>query len=259
MYVLWSYRSRLYAGVVQDLRQRYVGSLFGVLWAILFPIMQLSIYAGLYLIIFKVRPAGLTEVGYVILVFSGLVPLLAFSEALANSTSSLVTNKSLLLNTVFPAELIPVRAVLSAQVGGIVGLVVTLVAAFSLGQASLKVALLIPVFWLLLIMFVTGLGWILSLFSLVLRDIQHALSLIIMLLFVLSPFAYTPEMVPSAMKIIIYLNPMSYFVLSFQNLICYGTLPDIAPAVGSTVLGCGFFLGGYYIFRRAKHVFFDYA
>ena len=48
-------RKKLMIGVVSDVRQRYVGSLFGWLWAILFPLMQLGIYAALYAIVFRIK------------------------------------------------------------------------------------------------------------------------------------------------------------------------------------------------------------
>lgn len=259
LWVLSSYRHRVLEGVIHDVRQRYIGSVFGSLWAILFPLLQLSIYAGLYSFIFKVRPAGLTEMGYVVLVFSGLVPLMAFNEALTAATSSLSANKSLLLNTVFPAELIPLRAAVAAQATSLIGLIITLIVGFALGRTSWHAILLVPVFWILLLMFAMGLGWMFSLFSLVARDIQHGLGLIIMLLFVLSPFAYTPDMVPAAMKPLIYMNPLSYFVLTFQKLICYGTWPDGVAAGGAVILALVSFFGGFSVFQRAKYVFFDYA
>jgi lipopolysaccharide transport system permease protein len=80
-----------------------------------------------------------------------------------------------------------------------------------------------------------------------------------MLLTILSPFAYTPEMVPEALKFVIYLNPLSYFVLSFQQIIAYGTWPDFVSATGSIMLGLGFFLLGYNIFLKGKLEFFDYV
>lgn len=257
--VLTGYRGRLFDGILQDIRQRYIGSVFGSLWIFIFPLLQLGIYAGLYSFIFKVRISGLNEIGYVVLVFSGMVPLMAFSEALTAATSSLSANKNLLLNTVFPAELIPVRAALSAHVTSLVGLTLTLVIGFALGRTSWQAIILVPVFWILLLMFAVGLGWTFSLFSLVARDIQHGLGLVMMLLFILSPFAYTPEMVPVALKPLIYMNPLSYFVLTFQQLICYGRWPDPIAAGGAVVLGVGSFLAGFSVFQRAKYVFFDYA
>jgi len=257
--VLFGYRHRVLEGIIHDVRQRYVGSVFGSLWVALFPLLQLSIYASLYTFIFKVRVSGLTEMGYTLLVCSGMVPLMAFNEALSAATSSLTANKSLLLNTVFPAELIPLRSALSAHVTSLVGLLITLIVGFSMGKTSYQAVLLVPFFWILLLMFALGVGWIFSLFSLVARDIQHVLGLVIMLLFVLSPFAYTSDMVPEALKPIIYLNPLSYFVLTFQQLICYGTWPDPFAAGGAIVLGLGSFFAGFTIFQRTKYVFFDYA
>lgn len=259
LWVLTKYWDRVVDGVVHDIRQRYIGSAFGSFWVFLFPIAQLGIYAGLYTFIFKVRVPGLPEMGYVLLVFSGLVPLMAFNEALTAATSSLSSNKSLLLNTVFPAELIPVRAALSGHITSLVGLGITLILGVVIGRTGWEAFMLIPIFWTLLLMFAIGLGWIFSLFSLVARDIQHGLGLVVMLLFVLSPFAYTPEMVPEALRPIIYLNPLSYFVLTFQQLICYGALPDPVTAGGAVFLGLGSFLMGFSVFQRVKYVFFDYA
>lgn len=257
--VLAGYRQRVLEGIIHDVRQRYVGSVFGTLWMVLFPLLQLSIYAGLYTFIFKIRPSGLNEMGYVVLVFSGLVPLMAFNEALMAATTSLSANKNLLLNTVFPAELIPLRAAIAGQVTSLVGLIITLAVGYALGRTSWQAAILVPVFWVLLLMFAMGIGWMFSLFSLVARDIQHGLALVIMLFFVLSPFAYTPEMVPAAMKSLIYLNPLSYFVLTFQQLICYGTWPDPMAAGGAGLLAFVSFFAGFSVFKRAKYIFFDYA
>jgi lipopolysaccharide transport system permease protein len=255
---LWVLRSRLLEGVIQDVRQKYVGSFLGALWVIIFPALQLGIYTFVYTVIFRIRPAGLDELTYVVLVFSGLVPLLAFSEAVQGAASSLTANRAILLNAVFPAELIPLRAALAAHAPSLFGLLLTTVAAILLGRGS-WVMFLVPVAWTLIIMFAVGIGWILSLLSLVARDIQQSLGLIIMLLFMLSPFAYTPDMIPGSLKILIFFNPLSYFVLFFQSIVCYGLIPDLGIIVGTVLWSVGSFLIGLYLFQRAKHVFFDYA
>lgn len=256
---LSSYRHRLFKSVLQEVRQRYAGSVLGVAWAVLYPLLLLSLYALIYVFIFRIRPPSLTTYEYVILVFSGLVPLLAFNESLMASVSSLVSNRNLLLNTFFPAELIPVRAVLAAQTPSIVSILTTLLGGCLLGRTSWNAFITVPVLWILLIMFVTGLGWILSLLTLVARDIQHALGLILMALIILSPFAYTPEMVPASLRAMLYLNPLSYFVLSFQQAITYGHWPPPALFAPMLVLSLGTFVGGFWFFQRAKHAFFDYA
>lgn len=257
--LIYVYRHRITEAIFHELRLRYVGSFFGVLWAFLYPALQLGIYAALYAFVFRIRPPGLDEFGYVLLVFSGLVPLLTFNEAMIASMNSLVANKALLLNTVFPAELIPLRAALTAQIPGVIGLGITLCLGLVLGRVSWLAIIMLPILWGLLVMFATGIGWALSLLTLVTKDVTHGIGLVTMLLFILSPFAYTPEMVPSSLKAVLWLNPLSYFVLSFQRLLCFGEAPAISHTVAVLVIGLGTFLCGFRLFERGKRVFFDYV
>lgn len=251
---------RLFHAVMHDVRQRYAGSVLGSAWAVLYPMALLSFYATIYIMIFKVRAPGLESGGYTVMIMSGLVPIIMFTEAINTGVASIHGQKTLLLNTVFPAELLPLRSVLAAQVPSLSALAITTVAAFWTGQASLPVALVVvPVAWLLLIMFVTGLVWILSLLSLVARDIQQALGIVTMAVMMLSPMAYTPEMVPEAIKFILWFNPMSYFILCFQSALAFGRWPDPVIAASAAALGIGFFAVGLAFFRRTKFIFMDHA
>lgn len=259
LFVLWFFRKRLIEGVRHDVKQRYAGSVLGVAWAALYPLLLLSLYSVIYVFIFKVRPQSLGTNDYVVLVFSGLVPLLAFNESLVMSAGSLVANRTLLLNTVFPAELIPLRAAMAAQVPALFAQAVTLVAGAALGLTSWRAIIAVPVLWILMFMFVCGLGWILSLLTLVIRDIQQALGLILMALTMLSPFAYTPDMVPEKFKLLLYFNPMSYYVLSFQRVVVYGQWPALSTFVPVICISLLAFFGGYALFNRSKFVFFDYV
>lgn len=240
-----------------DVRHRYAGSVLGLAWAVLYPLLLLTIYSIVYVFIFKVRPQSLDEYQYLVLVFSGLTPLLAFNETLVSASSSLTANRSLLLNTVFPAELIPVRAVLAAQVPSLMALFLTLIGGYSMGLTGWEALPSIPVLWVLLVLFVCGLSWVLSLLNLILRDIQQGLGLILMLMMILSPFAYTPDMVPDRLKLLLYFNPMSYFVLSFQQVICYGKWPSLSTVGPAAAIALIAFFGGFWMFHRTKYVFFD--
>jgi lipopolysaccharide transport system permease protein len=231
----------------------------GLAWAILYPLLLLSFYAVVYVLILRVRPADLDEKSYLVLVLAGLVPIIAFLEGLTVSTASLSANRNILLNTVFPAELIPLRAILATQIPSLFGLTAVVIVGLLLGRTSLPVLVFLPVVWLLLLFFVTGIGWVLSLFTLLARDIQQALGIIGMTILVLSPAAYTPAMVPPSLKAILYLNPLSYFVFCFQEIICFGKVPDPLHLGVAAVLGFGSLFFGFAFFQRAKYVFFDYA
>jgi len=259
LHTLWSFRRRVAEGVRQDVRHRYAGSMLGIAWSVLFPVTQLAIFAVVYVFIFKVRPTGLSEGQYVLMVFSGLLPLMAFSDALNAGAASLSNNRSLLTSTVFPPELVPLRALLAAQLPALIGFAIVSAITLVTGTAAAASLVMVPLLWLMMLLFCAGLSWVLSLASLVARDVQQALPLAMAALTILSPFAYTPDMVPASLKGLLYLNPLSYFVFGFQDLLAFGHLPQPLVLAAAFVLSLGSFAAGFVFFRRAKHVFFDYA
>jgi lipopolysaccharide transport system permease protein len=104
-----------------------------------------------------------------------------------------------------------------------------------------------------------GIVWVLSLVALVVRDVQQLIGILSMAIMVLSPMAYTPEMVPGAIKFVLWLNPLSYFVLCFQAVLALGRPPDPMIFAIAAALGCGSAFLGYKFFRKAKFIFIDYA
>lgn len=254
------YRQRLIGSVSHDVHQRFAGSLLGSVWVVLNPLLLMALYTVIYVAILRVRPSSLDTWGYVILVLAGLVPLLMFNESLVTGTGSVTSQRNLLLNTVFPAELMPVRAVLASQPSALIALSLVALASLAWGRTSIGLLLFwLPLLWICLLMFVLGITWILSLVSLIFRDIQQALGIIAMTLMILSPAAYTPDMVPEQLKLILYLNPLSYFVLWSQEVVCYGRAPALHVVLTCVALGVSSFLCGFAFFARTKFIFVDHA
>ncbi len=253
------YGPRLFNAVRHDVRQRYAGSYLGTFWAFLYPLCLLGFYATIYVVIFKVRVPDLSAETYTVLVMAGLAPIIMFAESLSSGLTVVAGQRSLLLNTVFPAELLPPRSVLASQVPALSALVITAVAACWLGSAVPVALLVVPVTWVLLIMFLIGLVWILSLLALVVRDIQQIVGIVNMAAMVISPMAYTPDMVPEALRFMLWCNPLTYFVLCLQAPLALGTWPPVVAMVGAVVLGVGTFFAGLAFFRRARFAFVDFA
>lgn len=251
--------NRLRDGVKTGIRRRYAGSVLGPIWALLYPMALLTIYAALYAFVFQVRVPNMTTWEYIVMVFAGLVPLLAFSEMLNASTSSISSNRDVVMNMAYPVHLIPTRDALVAQVPGMFGLSITILLALVVGTISVPPLLLLPLLWIQLAAFTIGIGLVLSLVSIVVKDVQYALGLAVMLLFITSPFAYTSEMVPDALRPIIAINPLTYFVLSFQDIIAYGRFPDWKLLAVTLALSVGSLWLGWSFFSRARKVFFDYV
>jgi len=118
--------------------------------------------------------------------------------------------------------------------------------------------LLVPVGVILLAGAGIGASWLLSLLALATRDVTHVLGLVLMMLTFLSPFAFTPEMIPQALQLLVYINPLSYFVLFFQYIISFGSLPPWGIVLACFVLSGTLFTLGYRTFRKVRSAFFDF-
>lgn len=253
-----THRRLLWRVTKNEIRSRYAGSLLGFGWAFLAPFLILAIYSAVYLGIYHSRATGLSEGQYVVYIFSGLVPYLMTAEALAVGVSSVVANKSVLNNTVFPIDLAPVKAVLSAQFTMLVGTVFVLIGAAVTGEIHATLALF-PIVWLLNVIWLIGLNWLISLLNVVFRDLQNLVSSILMLMLIASPFAYTPDQVPGSLKVLLAVNPFAYFVVAYQQVIVLGLLPSPAHAAVTIVMSLGLFALGSWFFGHAKRVIVDYV
>ena len=253
------YRSILLRTTAVEIRSLYADSALGLAWVLIGPLLLLSLYSVVYIMIFRIQPPGLSGGEYALYVFSGLVPTISFSSALSKGAGALADNRQVLLNTVFPAELLPLRAVLVQSVPMPVALAMVAVAVAVVKGGLGPAALLVPVVIVLQVMFVTGIVWVLSLLTLALRDIQQLLQYVMLILLIITPIAYTPDMIPAQLKLLMYANPLYYYVAAFQQMLVFGALP--APGILAACAGLAFasFWLGFFLFQRVKLTFYDYA
>jgi len=104
-----------------------------------------------------------------------------------------------------------------------------------------------------------GAAWILSLLNVVLRDLTHGIQLVLVLMLIASPIAYTPQMVPSHLKVILALNPFAYYVVAYQELIVLGQIPTPVQMTGLLLTSILFFAVGGWVFANSKRVVLDYV
>ena len=257
--LLERYRGVLLRTTMVEVRTQYAGSALGLLWVLLGPLLLLVLYSVVYVMIFRIRPPTLSTAEYVLYVFAGLIPTIAFSAALNFGAGSLVQNRQILLNTVFPAELLPVRSVLVQSLALPVGLAFV-AAGVAAVKGSLPIqAIIVPLLIVLQIMFVTGLAWVLSLVTLAARDVQQLLQYVSITLLIITPIAYTPDMIPAPLRVLTYGNPLYYFTAAYQSVLVFGSWPSTLEFGVCVALALVSFTGGFWLFQRVKMTFYDYA
>lgn len=252
------YRKRniLLSAVMVEIGNRYSGSIIGRLWIVLYPVLLLCIYIFVYMVIFRVRFPGYSQLDYVLYVFSGLVPYICFMEALSFGSACLKQNMHLVRNVIVPAQFLPVRVVaigLIAQVPGIL-LILVLTAA----DASLTWnVFLLPAVILLQAMFLIGLAWILAPIGLVVPDLNNVIALFVLFLLFISPIAFRPDMVPDNFQFIIFLNPIYYLAEAYRITLLGFPLDMVKIGIFAGLSVVSFVAGGI-LFSRFQDVLADY-
>lgn len=252
---LFERRRLLIRAVAVDLRSQHAGTVLGLTWVVLGPLLLLALYTVIYFVVYNVRVSSMTRAEYVLNVFAGLVPFLAFAQSLTASASSIGKERKLLYSS-FPFEFVPMKAVISANLVVIPATVFIVIGDIAFSTPSWTL-LLLPVVALAQLVLSIGIGFFLSAVALVLRDINFLIQYIIIALLVVTPIAYTPDMIPAELKPLLYVNPLFYFVSANQHLILLNTLPPWDITVIGMLLSVGFFFGGFWFFHRVRATLVD--
>jgi lipopolysaccharide transport system permease protein len=254
---LFHYRSMLAATTLDLIRKRYSASYLGMLWVVLYPVIFLGLYVLVFVYVLQVKLAGHSSFEYVILIFAGLIPFLGFTEALAAGVTSVVDNKALIKNVIFPIELVPVQTVLASSVTMLVGLIMLMAVLIFRGQVY-AAQLLAPLIFLIQLLFTVGLIWLLSILNVFFRDISTFVSPIILFLMLISPIAYTIDMIPKELMPFMYWNPLFYLIMIYREALFFGRAPWEFVAIFAAIAFAAFNLG-YFVFMRLKGLCSDYV
>lgn len=254
--LLWNHFDLLRRTTWHDIRGRYAGSVLGLTWLVAYPLLFLGAYALVYLFIFKIRFELFDSNEYVVLIFCGLLPFLGFAEALGLGVGSVTGNANLIKNTLFTIELVPAKAVLASQCTQLVGTLM-LLGTLILIQRLTVWSLLFPVIWCFQVMFTIGCIWVLSGLNVYMRDLQHMTAIMTLVLMMVSPIAYTVDMVPVKLRAFLELNPLYYIIVAYQDCLMLGRFPRDYVFVILASMSLISFCGGYWFFTRLKTVFVD--
>jgi lipopolysaccharide transport system permease protein len=256
--IILRYRRLLAAITRVELAKRHAGSILGMAWVVLQPLLLLSVYLFVYMVVFPVKLSNFGKIDFTIYVFCGLVPYLGFMEALTTGGLSIKQNMHLVKNVMLPIELIPVRAVLVGMASQFVSIGIVLILAGGIGILSWNAAWL-PVIVLLQMMWLVGLTWILASLTVALPDITYFVNLLVFLLAFISPIAYRPDtLAGSGFGWITTINPIFYLTAVYRGSILHANTPSFA-VIGVYVVMCvaTFAIGGAF-FERFRGVLTDY-
>ena len=118
-------------------------------------------------------------------------------------------------------------------------------------------ALLFPLLVLIQYILILGLTFILSALTVFVRDIDHFVSVILMLGFYATPIVYQGEMLPKKFQIFLKLNPMAQLVEAYRSILYYHRLPDMTMLVVWGLGSVALLVVGYLIFKKLEKSFVE--
>ncbi len=211
----------------RELVARYRGSVLGIIWALLTPVVMIAIFTFIFAGIFGARfGTNGSPWDYALYLFCGLLPWTMFQDALVQSATTIVTHSNLVKRVVFPLETLPIAQSLSSLGNQLFGTLALLIAI-----VIMRHELHVSVFWLpaLVIpqlLFTLGAAWLIASLGVFLRDIAQGISLFLTAWMFLTPIIYPESIVPERYRLFININPFTSLVRSYRRILLEGAPPD---------------------------------
>ena len=253
---LFRYRGLIQTLVVRELKARYRGSVLGFFWSFVNPLLLLLVYSFVFSVVLPGFRGGDLE-PYALFLFCGLLPWTWFSSSLLESSNALIMNGNLIKKVLFPAEVLPIVAVLSNMVHFFLAL--PILGGFLVIYATpLQLTELVwfPLVILVQLIMSLGFGLLLAALTVHFRDLKDLLANLLTLWFFCTPIIYPMSMLPPTGKLLMDLNPFAHLAIAYQEILFYdGPFGHwrwlLAMLVGSVAL----FLVGYVLFDRLRDSF----
>ena len=207
---------------------RYRGTVLGLLWSLVTPLLLLAVYTFVFGTILQVRwvsqSGGNAE--FAAILFSGMLVHGILAECLTQASTLIVANPQYVKKVVFPLEALPWVTVISAFFQGVISTGILLAYLFFVQGGIPWTAVLFPIPLFILAFVCIAAGWLISATAVYLKDIAQMMGLLSTVLFFMAPILYPKTALPVEFQNLLYLNPLTYIIEQFRAVVLWGELPN---------------------------------
>ena len=211
---IWRYRELFYILSWRDIKVRYKQTTLGVLWAIIRPLLTMLIFTLIFGKFAKLPTSGNSP--YAIMVFAGLLPWQFFSNALSESSGSLVDNEKLITKVYFPRLIIPASSVITCFIDFLISFAILLILLVVYQYRPPVQIFLMPLFWLMAFAASFGPGLYLTAMNVKYRDFRYIIPFIVQFGLFISPVGFVSSIVPQKWQWAYALNPVVGVIDGFR-------------------------------------------
>lgn len=250
---LKEFRDLFYFLVWRDIKSIYAQTILGFLWAILNPLIQIVIFTIIFGKVAKISTDG---VPYILFSSVAIIPWAYISQAISQSSQSLIQGSNILGKIYFPRLMFPITPVLSKLVDFGISMVIILGIMLYYRVSPTWNLLLFPVVFLLMISIPLGIGTWLSSLAIRFRDVKQVMPFIIQMLMYTAPIVYSASSIPEGYRLIYSLNPIVGVIEGFRACFLGTPIPwiYILPGILTAAI---LVISGMLYFKRMERIFVD--
>lgn len=250
---VWRFRYFLLASIVGELRARYARSRLGLLWSILHPLAQATIFALILGEVLGARLGGVdSKVGFAVYLMAGLAAWGLFSEIVSRCLTIFIEYAGPMKKIAFPRLCLPIIVFGGAVINHVLLLAAILVVFLFFGHVPGHAWFSLPIGIALIAFFAFGLGVMLGVLNVFVRDIGQVTGVILQIWFWLTPIVYMSNILPHNLRWLVAVNPMAPLVGIYQNALLFNRWPGVSDLVAPVLAAVVLLTLSYVIFRRAS-------
>ena len=253
---LWRYRELFLILAWRDLSVRYKQTIIGILWAVIRPLFTMVVFTVIFSRIAKLPSDG--NAPYALMVFAAMLPWSLFSNALTESSNSLIGNEKLISKVYFPRLIMPAATLVTAFIDFLISFIILIGMMLYYKFAPGWQMLLLPFFIILALLASLGPGLWITALNVKYRDFRYIIPFVVQFGLYVSPVGFSSKVVPEQWRLLYSLNPMVGVIDGFRWCTLGGESPIYPPSFMLSLAVITFFLWlGVSRFRRMEKTFAD--
>lgn len=250
---LFKNRKFIWSLVKQEIKGRYAGSMIGMFWTVLNPILTILVFVVIFSEVMAIKYGQNSELNnYIIYLCSGIIPWNSLSETVTRSINVFIDHSNLIKRVLFPKEILIAQILAATTINLIIGLILLLCVILFLGFPIGISILLLPVVIILQVIFSFGLSLIFSTLNVFFRDLSHLINIFLHLWFWITPVVYPIHIVPDKFIIIMKLNPVYHMMGMYRDILLYSNQPGIDRIQYFSLFTMAVFITGLFLFNHLR-------
>lgn len=249
----WRYRHFIRSSIATEFRLRVARSRLGILWVVIAPLMQVAIFSLILSAIMTHRLPGIdNRFAYSIYLMAGFLAWFPFVEIINRSVMVFIENANAMKKIAFPRIVLPLICLGTASINNLVFFFLVMTAYALMGHNPGAALLWYPLLFLVTAALAIGLGLVLGVLNVFMRDVQQMVAILLQFGFWMTPIVYMIDIIPESYRDWLKLNPMFWVVDNHHRIFAYGLPPDWTSLAAIALLAAALLGLALFLFRKAS-------